>query len=141
MWVARKAKGEHEQEKHNTSYASKSGVVSHVSSDQARKDNPDTKVPMQEPWSRWVEMQQQLMAAVKVCQKPSSNRGQRRNSQSATTSSQSSQQQGSSQNGDTARNNQPRQEGGAIENRFCAIIAKGGGLCIMIVQALKTKGL
>ena len=68
MLVSRKAKGEHKQEKHNTSYASKSGVVSDVSPKQAGDDYPDTNPPMQEPWSKWVKMQQQLMAAVKGAQ-------------------------------------------------------------------------
>ena len=56
MQAARKSKGEHEQEKHNTSYASKLGVVCEALSDQTRNDNQDTKAPMQEPWSKWVEM-------------------------------------------------------------------------------------
>ena len=68
IWVARKAKGEHEQEKHHTSYASKSGIVSDASYNQAGNDNPDPKAPTQEPWSKWVELQQQLMAAVKGTQ-------------------------------------------------------------------------
>ena len=43
MCVTGKAKGEYEQEKCNTSYASKSGVVSEASSKQAGNDNWDTK--------------------------------------------------------------------------------------------------
>ena len=65
MRAARKAKGEHEQEKHNTSYASKLGIVSNASSDQARNENPHTKAPIQKPWLKWVDMQQQLITAVK----------------------------------------------------------------------------
>ena len=57
MQVARKAEGEHEQEKHNTSYASKAGMVSKVLTKQARPDDQDLKGPMQEPWSKWIEMQ------------------------------------------------------------------------------------
>ena len=77
MQVAREAEGEHGQEMHNTSYASKVGMISEASSNQARNDDQDTKAPMQEVWSKWVEMQQQLMAAVKGAQsvpKKSSNR-------------------------------------------------------------------
>ena len=65
MHMARKAKGEHEQEKHNTSYAFKADIVSEVLTDLARPDDQDIKPPMQQPWSKWVKMQQQLMAAVK----------------------------------------------------------------------------
>ena len=43
-------------------------MVSKVSTDQARPDDQDTKVPNQAPWSKSVEMQQQLMAAVKGAQ-------------------------------------------------------------------------
>ena len=68
MQVARKSKSEHEQEKHNTSYACKLGIVSDASSDQAGNDNQDTKAPMQELWSKWVEMQQQPMEVVKGAQ-------------------------------------------------------------------------
>ena len=68
MQAARKPKGEHEKEKHNTSYASKLGVVSEVSSNQAGNDNQDSKAAMQEPWSKWVKIQQQLMAAIKGAQ-------------------------------------------------------------------------
>ena len=50
MWVARKAEGEHEQEKHNTFCASKSGIVCEVASNQEGKTNPDSKVPTQESW-------------------------------------------------------------------------------------------
>ena len=68
MQVARKSEGEHKQEKHNTSYAFKLSVVSDVLFDQAINDNPDTKAPTQDPWSKCVEMQQQLMAAVRGAQ-------------------------------------------------------------------------
>ena len=51
-------------------------------------DNPDSEAPAQEPWWKWVEMQQQLMAAIKgaqnalkKCPWQGSNQGQRRNSQ------------------------------------------------------------
>ena len=37
-------------------------------SNQAGNDNPNSQAPTQEPWSKWVEMQQQLMAAVKGTQ-------------------------------------------------------------------------
>ena len=67
MQAARKAEGEHKQEKHNTSYVSKSGVVNNVSPEWPEMTT-DTKVPTKEPWSRWLEMQQQLKAAVKRVQ-------------------------------------------------------------------------
>ena len=31
-------------------------------------DDQDIKAPMHEPWSKWVEMQQQMMVAVKGAQ-------------------------------------------------------------------------
>ena len=46
MWVARKAKGQYEQKKHNTSYASKLGLVSEASSVHAGNNNQDAKAPM-----------------------------------------------------------------------------------------------
>ena len=64
--MARKAEGEHEQEKHNTSCAS--GIVSEVPSNQEGNENPDFKAPTHEPWSKWVEIQHQLMTAVKRAQ-------------------------------------------------------------------------
>ena len=109
--MARKVKGEHEQEKHNTSYASKFGIVNDVSSDQAGNDNSDAKSPIMDPWSKWVKMQQHLMADVKRTQsepKQTSDRVptgvRRRSSKSTNTSGQWSQQQGNSQISDTARN-------------------------------------
>ena len=68
MWAARRAEGEHEQEKHNNSCVSKSGVVSDVSSGHEGNPNPDSEDPTWEPWAKWVEVQQQLMAAVKGTQ-------------------------------------------------------------------------
>ena len=68
MRAARKAEGVHKQEKHNTSCSSKLGVVSKGPSNQEESANPDSKTPTQEPWSKWVEMQQQLMATVKGAQ-------------------------------------------------------------------------
>ena len=56
------------QGKHNTLYVFKAGMVSKVLTDQARPQDQDIKAPMQETWSKWVEMQQQLMAAVKGVQ-------------------------------------------------------------------------
>ena len=54
--------------------------------------NPDPEAPIWEPWSKWVQMQQQLMVAVKGAQNAlkktpwqGSNQGQRRNSQSTST--------------------------------------------------------
>ena len=132
MWAARKGKGKHEQEKHNTSYASKSGIVSEVASDQAGNDNQDTKASMQKPWPNWVKMQQQLMAAVTGAQsalknpQQGSNRGQRRNSQSTSTSSQRSQWQGNSQNSDTARNNQMQTRRGNDQNQIQCYNCQGG---------------
>ena len=38
------------KKKHNTSYVSKSGIVSNTPSHQAGNDKQDTMVPMQEPW-------------------------------------------------------------------------------------------
>ena len=67
MWAARKAEGEHEQ-KHNNPCASRSGAVSGVLLGHEKNTKPDPKVPMQEPLAKWVEMQQQLMAAVKGAQ-------------------------------------------------------------------------
>ena len=66
--MARKAEGEHKQEKHDNSCASKSGIVSEVPSIQEGNTNPDSKAPTHEPRSKWVEMQQQLMVAVKEAQ-------------------------------------------------------------------------
>ena len=43
MRVARKAEGEHEQEKHNTSCTSKLGVVSEGLSNQEGSANPDSE--------------------------------------------------------------------------------------------------
>ena len=63
--VGRKAKSEHEQEKHNSSCISKAGVVSKGLPIWERSADPDSEALTQEPWSKWVEMQQQLMAAVK----------------------------------------------------------------------------
>ena len=39
-------KGSMKQEKHNTSYASKAGMVSEVLTNQARPDDQDIKTPM-----------------------------------------------------------------------------------------------
>ena len=67
LWeAARKAEGEHDQVKYNTSCASKAGMVSEVSTDQARSDDQDTKAPTWEPWPKWVELQQQLLKGLKV---------------------------------------------------------------------------
>ena len=71
MWAARKAEGEHEQENHSTSYASKAGMVSEVLTNQAGPGDQDTKAPMQEPWSKCVKMQQQLITAIKGAQSTS----------------------------------------------------------------------
>ena len=56
MQAARKAEGKHEQEKHNNSCASKSGVVSDVPLSQEGDTNPYPEAPTQEPWAKWVEM-------------------------------------------------------------------------------------
>ena len=134
MWAARKAEGEHEQEKHNTSYASKAGMVSEASTDQARPDDQDIKAPMQEPWSKWVEMQQQLMAAVKGAlstlkktQWQSSTRGQRRNSQNTSANDPSSQWQGNSHNSGAARSNQTQTRGGNDRNQIQCYNCQGWG--------------
>ena len=75
MWVVRKAKGEHEQEKHNTSYVSKSGTVNDASpTKQVGNDNQDTKNHMQEPsqsGSKYNSSWWQLLKKLKECQKPS----------------------------------------------------------------------
>ena len=52
MQVARKAEGEHEQEKHNTSCTYESGIVSEVLSNQEGNTNPDSKASTQGPWSK-----------------------------------------------------------------------------------------
>ena len=77
MEAARKAEGEHKQERHNNSCASKSSLFSHGPADNEGNTNPDSGAPTQEPWVKWVELQQQfnsLMAAVtgvqKALQKP-----------------------------------------------------------------------
>ena len=54
--------------KHNNSCVSKSGVVSDVPMGHEGNTNPDPEAPTGEPWTTWVEMQQQLMAAVKGTQ-------------------------------------------------------------------------
>ena len=43
MWAARKAKGQHKQEKHNSSYASMPGIVNDVPSGSGENTNPDPK--------------------------------------------------------------------------------------------------
>ena len=68
MRVARTAEGEHEQVKHNISNASKSGVVSKGLSNQEGSANSDSEAPTQEPWSKWVEIKQQLVVAFKGAQ-------------------------------------------------------------------------
>ena len=137
MWVARKVKGEHKQEKHNTLYASKAGMVSEVSTNQARPDDQDTKAPMQETWSMWFEMKQQLMAAVKGAQSmpkktqwQSSTRSQRRNIWNTGANDPNSQQQGNSCNHGTARSNQTHTRG-MIELKSNVTIVKGGGTWAM----------
>ena len=55
MRVARKAEGEHEQEKHNTSCTSKLGVVSEGPSNQGGSANANSEAPTQEPWSKWLK--------------------------------------------------------------------------------------
>ena len=65
MQAARKGEGKHEQEKHSNSCASKSSVVSNVLVDHEGNVNPDPEATTQEPWAKWLEMQQQLIAAVK----------------------------------------------------------------------------
>ena len=70
--AARKAEGEHKQEKHNNSCASKSGVVTDAPMGNEENTNPDSEATAQEPWAKWIEMQQQFdssMAAVKGAQK------------------------------------------------------------------------
>ena len=71
MHVTRKAEGEHEQEKHNSSCASKLGVVSHVPSGHERDINPASEASTQEPWAKWVEVQEQLMTTIKGTQNAS----------------------------------------------------------------------
>ena len=90
MWAARKVEGKHEQEKHNSSSASKSGVVSNVLLGHEGNTSPDPEAPTQDPWAKWVEIQQQLMTAVKgtqnapkKTQQQTSNWGQRNNNQNA----------------------------------------------------------
>ena len=52
MWAARKAKGEHIQEKHNHSCASKPGIVNEVPLGNEGNTNPDPKAPSWEPWAK-----------------------------------------------------------------------------------------
>ena len=52
--AARKAEGEHEQEKHNNSCASKSGVVSDVLTGHDGNTNPDPKASPQSPEQSWL---------------------------------------------------------------------------------------
>ena len=64
--------GEHEQEKHNNSCASKSGVVGDACMGNEGNTNPYCTASTGEPCAKWVEMQQQLnslKAAVKGAQK------------------------------------------------------------------------
>ena len=88
MRVTIKAKGEHEQEKHNSSSSSQPGVISEGQSHQNGSASHDFETPTQEPWLKWIEMQQQLMAAIKGTQNvpkkspgQGSTQGQRRNNQ------------------------------------------------------------
>ena len=79
MWAARKSEGEHEQEKHSNfycQYASKSDIISDVPLGNEGNTNPNPEVPPQEPWAKWIEMQQQfdsLMATAKGAQNTPQN--------------------------------------------------------------------
>ena len=113
MQAARKADGEHKQEKHNTSCASKPGMTGDVLIDHQRNTNLDPEAPTQEPRAKWVEMQQQLMATVegtqsvpKKTQQKESNLSQRNNNQNASSNDQRPQRQSGNHNNDAARNNQ-----------------------------------
>ena len=71
IWAARKAEGENEQKIHNNSCTSKAGMVSDVPMGNEGNTDPDPEPSPQEPWVKWVEMQQQfnsLMVAVKGAQ-------------------------------------------------------------------------
>ena len=87
MQPARKAEAKHGQEKCYNFCASKSGVVSDVPFDHEGNTHPDPEAPAWEPWTKWVEMQQQLMAAAKGAQNATkhsqqgSNWSQRNNNQ------------------------------------------------------------
>ena len=64
MQAARKAKGKHKQKKHNNSHASKLSVVSDVPMAPEEDNNPYPEAPTWDPWAKWAEVQQQLMATV-----------------------------------------------------------------------------
>ena len=135
MTAARKAEGEHKQEKHTTSCTSKLGVVSEGPSNQEGSANPDSEGPTQGPWSKWVEMQQQLMVAVKGAQsmpkqtqQQRSNQGQRRKIQSTSTNSQRSQCKSDGRNSGVAQINQTQARVEVTTTRSNAIIARVGGI-------------
>ena len=119
MQAARKAEGEHKQEKCNNFCASKSGVVSDVPSGHEDETNPDLEAPTQEPWAKWVEIQQQLMATVKGTQnvpkkteQQGSNWGQRQSNQNTSSNRPRPQRQGGNWNTEAVGNSQkPGQEG------------------------------
>ena len=52
MQAARKAEGEHKQEKHNNSCGSKSGVLSDVLMGHEGNTNPDSRAPTWKPWTK-----------------------------------------------------------------------------------------
>ena len=122
MWAARKAEGEHKQEKHNYSCASKSGMVNDVLLGNEGNTKPDPEDPSRETCTKWVEVQQQFdssMEAVKVAQnalqKPpqqGSNQGQRNNNQKANNNGQRPQRKSSTWNNNAARSSQNPARGG-----------------------------
>ena len=105
---------------------------------QARNDNQDTKASMQEPWSKLVKMQQQLMAAAKGAQsalKKISNRAPT-GVRGGIVRAPAPVVKGSSKKPTVKtviqpETTKPRPQGGMIKTRFNDIIVKGGGICIM----------
>ena len=134
IWAARMAEGKQEEEKHNNSCSFKSGVVSDVPLGNEGNTNPDPEAPTWESWVKWVEMQQQLMVAVKGTQnalKPSqqgSNWGQRNNNQNTSKNGLRPQRHSGNWNNDTARSNQ-RQAGGNNQNQVQCYNCQGWGIC------------
>ena len=68
MHTTWKAEGKHEQEKYHNSCATKMGVLRDVPSGHEGDTNPHSEAPTWDPWAKWVEVNQQLMATIKGTQ-------------------------------------------------------------------------
>ena len=100
---------------------------------------------MQEPWSKWTDLQQQLMATVKGVQSvlkktsnwvPTGVRGGIVRVPATVVKGPSS--KATVKIVIQPETTKPRPEGGTIQTRFNTIIVKGGGICITSACVLKT---